>query len=245
MSPKSLQSPKSSPPHQIDLAQLPELNLKEVKISPAAPGKFLLDLTQLPELNLVDYQLVAGVDEVGRGALFGEVAAAAVILPREAIASLAQLGVRDSKKLSPKRRQELAIEIKSSALAWQIASATVAEIDEINILQASLLAMKRAIANLAVTPEICLVDGNQSIPDLPMPQQTLVQGDGRSIVIAAASILAKVWRDAQMIELASTYPQYHLAQNKGYGTAQHLAALREHGASPLHRQSFHLSGDRP
>ena len=197
------------------------------------------DLEQLPELHL-NYQLVAGVDEVGRGALFGDVVAAAVILPRYAIASLAQLGVRDSKKLSPKRRQQLAIEIKSSALAWQIASATVAEIDEINILQASLLAMKRAIANLAVTPEICLVDGNQQIPQLSIPQQTLVKGDGRSIVIAAASILAKVWRDEQMINLASTYPLYYLAQNKGYGTAQHLAALRQHGASSLHRQSFRM-----
>ncbi len=243
MSPKSLQSPKSAPPHQIDLAELPELNLKEVRISPAARGKFLLDLTQLPEINL-DYQLVAGVDEVGRGALFGEVVAAAVILPKDAIAPLAQLGVRDSKKLSPKRRQELALEIKSSALVWQVASATVAEIDEINILQASLLAMKRAIVNLVITPEICLIDGNQSIPDLPILQQTLVQGDGRSIVIAAASILAKVWRDTQMIELAATYPQYYLAKNKGYGTAQHLAALQQYGASPLHRKSFHLSGDR-
>ena len=197
------------------------------------------ELEQLPELHL-NYQLVAGVDEVGRGALFGDVVAAAVILPRAAIASLAQLGVRDSKKLSPKRRQQLAIEVKSSALAWQIASATVAEIDEINILQASLLAMKRAIANLAVTPEICLVDGNQQIPQLSIPQQTLVKGDGRSIVIAAASILAKVWRDEQMINLASTYPLYYLAQNKGYGTAQHLAALRQHGASSLHRQSFRM-----
>ena len=197
------------------------------------------DLEQLPELHL-NYQLVAGVDEVGRGALFGDVVAAAVILPRAAIASLAQLGVRDSKKLSPKRRQQLAIEIKSSALAWQIASATVAEIDEINILQASLLAMKRAIANLAVTPEICLVDGNQQIPQLSIPQQTLVKGDGRSIVIAAASILAKVWRDEQITNLAATYPEYHLAQNKGYGTAQHLAALRQHGASSLHRQSFRM-----
>ena len=197
------------------------------------------DLEQLPELHL-NYQLVAGVDEVGRGALFGDVVAAAVILPRAAIASLAQLGVRDSKKLSPKRRQQLAIEIKSSALAWQIASATVAEIDEINILQASLLAMKRAIANLAVTPEICLVDGNQQIPQLSIPQQTLVKGDGRSIVIAAASILAKVWRDEQITNLAATYPEYHLAQNKGYGTAQHLAAIKEYGASPLHRQSFRM-----
>lgn len=197
------------------------------------------DLDQLPELNL-DYQLVAGVDEVGRGALFGDVVAAAVILPKEAIVPLASLGVKDSKKLSPQRRHQLALEIKTVALAWQIASATVAEIDEINILQASLLAMKRAIANLAITPDICLVDGNQSIPDLPIPQQTLVKGDERSITIAAASILAKVWRDEQITNLAATYPEYHLAQNKGYGTAQHLEALRQYGASPLHRQSFRL-----
>ena len=241
--PEFLYSDQFQPPYQIDLAELPELSLKEVIVSPTLRGKLLLDLGEFPELNL-GYQLVVGVDEVGRGALFGEVVAAAVILPREAIAPLAQLGVKDSKKLSPKRRQELALKIKTAALAWQIASATVAEIDQINILQASLLAMKRAIANLAITPEICLVDGNQKIPQLPMPQVTLVQGDRRSIVIAAASILAKVWRDAQMIELATTYPQYHLAQNKGYGTAQHLAALREHGASPLHRQSFRLLGDR-
>ena len=205
-----------------------------------SPQPQQIELTQLPELNL-DYQLIAGVDEVGRGALFGEVVAAAVILPKEAIAPLAQLGVRDSKKLSPKRRQQLALAIKSSALAWQVASATAAEIDQINILQASLLAMQRAIANLAVTPEICLVDGNQPIPQLPMPQLTLVGGDGRSISIAAASILAKVWRDAQMIDLAATYPQYQLAQNKGYGTAQHFAALQKYGSSPLHRQSFRLS----
>lgn len=197
------------------------------------------DLDQLPELTL-DYQLVAGVDEVGRGALFGDVVAAAVILPKEAIAPLASLGVKDSKKLSPQRRHQLALEIKTVALAWQIASATVAEIDEINILQASLLAMKRAIANLAITPDICLVDGNQSIPGLPIPQQTLVKGDERSITIAAASILAKVWRDEQITNLAATYPEYYLAQNKGYGTAQHLEALRQYGASPLHRQSFRL-----
>ncbi len=214
MLPKSFQSDKSRSPLQFDLEQLPELNL--------------------------DYQLVAGVDEVGRGALFGDVVAAAVILPRSAIALLAQLGVRDSKKLSPQRRQKLAIEIKTVALAWQIASATVAEIDEINILQASLLAMKRAITNLAITPEICLIDGNQKIPQLSIPQQTLVQGDSRSIVIAAASILAKVWRDEQITNLAATYPEYHLAQNKGYGTAQHLAALRQYGASSLHRQSFRM-----
>lgn len=204
---------------------------------PQHPSQF--DLEQLPELNS-DWQLVAGVDEVGRGALFGEVIAAAVILPKEAIAPLANLGVRDSKKLSPQRRQQLAIEIKTLALAWQIGSATVVEIDEINILQASLLAMHRAITNLTVTPQICLVDGNQLIPDLTIPQQTIVKGDDRSLVIAAASIVAKVWRDQLIIDLASSYPQYHLEQNKGYGTAQHLAALRQYGASPLHRHSFRL-----
>jgi len=199
------------------------------------------DLEQLPELNPA-WQLVAGVDEVGRGALFGIVVAAAVILPKDQIPYLAQAGVRDSKKLSPQRRQQLVLEIKNTALAWQIGFATVAEIDEINILQASLLAMHRAVTNLAVTPQMCLVDGNQEIPNLPIPQETLVKGDGRSLVIAAASILAKVYRDCLIRDLAPTYPQYHLEKNKGYGTPQHLAALREHGASVQHRRSFKLTG---
>jgi ribonuclease HII len=185
-------------------------------------------------------QVVAGVDEVGRGALFGEVMAAAVILPRSAIAPLINLGVRDSKQLSPQHRQQLAAEIKTWALAWQIATATVEEIDRLNILQASLLAMKRAVTNLTITPQLCLVDGNQAIPGLNIPQQTIIGGDGRSLAIAAASILAKVERDRLILNLAAIYPEYDLEHNKGYGTKKHRTALHHHGASPLHRRSFRL-----
>ncbi len=196
----------------------------------------LLNFPELPEFP----QLVAGVDEVGRGALFGEVVAAAVILPETAIEPLTKLGVRDSKKLSPQKREKLAIAIQAHALDWQIAAATVTEIDQINILQASLLAMHRAVTNLKITPHHCLVDGNQLIPNLSLPQTTIIKGDATSLVIGAASILAKVWRDQQITELALTYPHYDLANNKGYGTPKHLAALRKYGISPLHRQSFNL-----
>lgn len=198
-----------------------------------------MNLADLPEL-MADGQVVAGVDEVGRGALFGEVVAAAVILPRSAIAPLINLGVRDSKQLSPQQRQRLAVEIKTWALAWQIAAATVEEIDRLNILQASLLAMKRAVTNLTITPQLCLVDGNQTIPGLSIPQQTIIGGDGRSLVIAAASILAKVERDRLILKLAAIYPEYDLEHNKGYGTKKHRIALHHHGASPLHRHSFRL-----
>ncbi len=196
----------------------------------------LFHLPELPELP----ELVAGVDEVGRGPLFWEVVAAAVILPESAIEPLTSLGVRDSKKLSPQKRQKLAIAIQAHALDWQIASATVAEIDQINILQATLLAMHRAVTNLKIKPHHCLVDGNQLIPNLNLPQTTIIKGDATSLAIGAASIIAKVWRDQRITELALTYPQYDLASNKGYGTPKHLAALREYGISPLHRQSFNL-----
>jgi len=181
---------------------------------------------------------IAGVDEVGRGALFGPVVAAAVVVDDDRAAALAAAGVRDSKRLSPKRRQALVPVIKTQALDWAIAAATVAEIDQINILQASLLAMARAIAQLDPPPDRCDIDGNQPIPKLRLPQQTLVGGDRTSIAIAAASILAKVWRDDLILKLAQDYPAYDLAANKGYGTAKHMAALREHGPSPHHRRSF-------
>lgn len=208
----------------------------------------LLNLPQFPELpelqKLPEFpelpELVAGVDEVGRGALFGEVVAAAVILPATAIEPLTSLGVRDSKKLSPQKRQKLAIAIQAHALDWQIATATVAEIDQINILQATLLAMYRAVTNLKITPQHCLVDGNQLIPDLNLPQTAMIKGDATSLVIGAASIVAKVWRDRRITELALTYPHYDLENNKGYGTPKHLTALRQYGSSPLHRQSFNL-----
>jgi len=182
--------------------------------------------------------LIAGVDEVGRGALFGMVVTAAVILPKTAIIDCQNWGIKDSKKLSVRRRELLVPQIQQAAIAYNIGIATVAEIDDLNILQATLLAMRRAIMGLAITPELCLIDGNKSIPDLDIPQQTLIKGEDKSISIAAASILAKVWRDRLTIELAEIYPMYHLAKNKGYGTAQHLMAIEKYGITPEHRQSF-------
>jgi ribonuclease HII len=182
--------------------------------------------------------LIAGVDEVGRGALFGVVVAAAVILPKTRLLELRDLGVKDSKKLSATRREQLVTHIQEIAIAYQIGVASIAEIDELNILQASLLAMKRAILGLTTTPELCLIDGNKQIPNFDLPQQTLIKGEDRSISIAAASILAKVWRDRLMIDLATLYPHYDLAQNKGYGTAKHLAAIEQHGICIEHRRSF-------
>lgn len=182
--------------------------------------------------------LIAGVDEVGRGALFGVVVAAAVILPKSSIIDCQSWGVKDSKKLSAHRRELLVPQIQQVAIAYKIGIATVAEIDELNILQATLVAMHRAIMGLEVTPELCLIDGDRAVPNLDIPQQTLIKGDDRSTTIAAASILAKVWRDRLTIELAAIYPAYHLANNKGYGTAQHKLAIHQHGITPEHRQSF-------
>lgn len=182
--------------------------------------------------------LIAGVDEVGRGALFGPVVAAAVILPPSALPELVAAQIRDSKQLSGYRRLKLAEKICAVALDWKIGFASTAEIDRINILQASLLAMKRAVLKLKVQPALCLVDGNQALKDLPVPQQTLVRGDERSLVIASASIVAKVWRDALVVRLASKYPVYDLVANKGYGTERHRQALQEYGPSRLHRISF-------
>ena len=182
--------------------------------------------------------LVAGVDEVGRGALFGPVVAAAVILPPSALIELAEAQVKDSKQLSSYRRLELAAKIAAVALDWKIGFASTAEIDRINILQASLLAMKRAILKLKVQPTLCLIDGNQSIKSLLLPQATLVKGDEQSLAIASASIVAKVWRDALIMRLAAKYPEYDLVANKGYGTKRHKQALQQYGPSRLHRMSF-------
>ena len=181
---------------------------------------------------------VAGIDEVGRGALFGPVVAAAVILPSSAWSHLIAANIRDSKKLSSSRRTQLAAEICQLAIDWKIGFASTTEIDQINILQATLLAMRRAVLKLKVQPQLCLVDGNQLIKDLPMAQQTMVKGDQRSLTIAAASIVAKVWRDDLITRLASKYPPYHLEDNKGYGSKKHLQALQKYGPSPLHRRSF-------
>jgi ribonuclease HII len=182
--------------------------------------------------------LIAGVDEVGRGALFGPVVAAAAILPRELLPQLVAAQINDSKKLSAARRKKLAQQICHQAVDWQIGYASVAEIDRLNILQATLLAMKRAVLKLKVQPAICWIDGNQQVKDLLIPQETLVKGDARSLSIAAASIIAKVWRDDLVLRLAAKYPMYDLQNNKGYGSKKHLEALQNYGACRLHRKSF-------
>ena len=189
--------------------------------------------------ELIDLEsLIAGVDEVGRGALFGPVVAAVVIFPLSALSQLEAIGVRDSKQLSAKRRSELAQQIQAIARDYQVSYATVQEIDQINILQASLLAMKRAVLKLTVQPKICLVDGKYTIPELLIAQKALVKGDQRSLIIAAASIVAKVWRDELIVRFAQNYQNYDLAANKGYGTKRHKLALQQYGPSPQHRKSF-------
>lgn len=177
--------------------------------------------------------LIAGVDEAGRGPLAGPVFAAAVILDAERPLR----GLRDSKQLAPARREELAATIRERALAWSIASANVAEIDTFNILQATLLAMRRAVDSLAIAPSEVLVDGNQC-PVLACPVRAIVKGDQAIRAISAASILAKTARDALLRELDGLYPQYGFAQHKGYATPEHLAALQRHGPCPIHRRSF-------
>jgi ribonuclease HII len=181
---------------------------------------------------------VAGVDEVGRGALFGPVVAAAVILSDRMQVDLIKAGVTDSKRLSPLVRQQLAIHIQTVAIDCRIGVASVWEIDRLNILQASLLAMKRSIVRLNPQPSFCLIDGNQPVPNLAIPQQTLIKGDQLSVAIAAASIVAKVWRDALIVRLSAKYPGYDLETNKGYGTAKHRLALEQMGVTKQHRLSF-------
>jgi ribonuclease HII len=181
---------------------------------------------------------IAGVDEVGRGALFGPVVAAAVILSPVAANQLIKAGVKDSKQLRMQEREILYEIIKSYAIAFQISMASVREIDRINILQASLLAMRRSIQRLSIQPELCLIDGNRPIPNFLIPQRTIIKGDQSEPAIAAASILAKVWRDRLMIRLDQRYPGYHLASNKGYGSRAHLQGLQALGPSVQHRLSF-------
>ena len=177
--------------------------------------------------------LLAGVDEAGRGPLVGPVVAAAVILdPRKPIAGLA-----DSKTLSPRKRERLFHEILAKALCCSVAQASAEEIDQINILQATLLAMQRAVAGLRLPPKLVLVDGNR-LPLLPMQAQAIVKGDATVAEISAASIVAKVHRDQWCAEFDARYPEYGFARHKGYGTAEHLAALVAHGPCPEHRRSF-------
>ena len=179
------------------------------------------------------YEIICGVDEAGRGPLAGPVCAAAVILPRDTEIE----GLNDSKKLSDKRRRALFEQISAQALSYGIAFATEQEIDEINILQATFLAMRRALEQLSIRPSMALIDGNRGT-DFGLPVQTIIKGDSLSANIAAASILAKVTRDDFMVQQAELYPQYGFDVHKGYGTRAHYEALRKFGPCPIHRRTF-------
>ena len=184
------------------------------------------------ELHAQGYKCIAGIDEVGRGPLAGPVVAAAVVLPED----FSVLGIDDSKKLSEKRREELFIEIKKHAVAWGIGMADHETIDEINILQAAKLAMKRALAELEDVDYITF--DAMKIEDIDIPQESVIKGDSKILAIAAASIVAKVTRDRMMTEYAKQYPGYGFEKNKGYGTKAHYEGISEHGICPIHRRSF-------
>lgn len=179
------------------------------------------------------YSVVCGVDEAGRGPLAGPVYAAAVVLPKGYVID----GVNDSKKLSEKKREALFDVIREEAVSYSIGIATEQEIDEINILQATFLAMRRAVDGLSVKPDIALIDGNKK-PGLSIAEWDIVKGDGKSANIAAASIIAKVSRDRYMLELAEKYPEYQFEKHKGYGTKLHYEMIEKYGISPVHRKSF-------
>ena len=181
----------------------------------------------------------AGCDEAGRGCLAGSVYAAAVILPSDYQNEL----LNDSKKLTAKKRYTLREEIERDAIAWAVGIVTPEEIDKINILNASFLAMHRALDQLKVRPEAVIVDGNRFKPYQDLPSTTIVKGDGKYLAIAAASILAKTYRDDYMLSLAEEYPQYDWQSNMGYPTKKHRQAIREHGITPYHRKSYNLLGD--
>lgn len=191
------------------------------------------ELTMWEIEDSLDLNVICGVDEAGRGPLAGPVCAAAVILPKH----LQIPGLTDSKKLSDKKRRELFPIIQQQAIAYGIGLASEAEIDEINILQATFLAMRRALSQLSIRPEIALIDGNRET-DFGLPVKTVVKGDSLSANIAAASILAKVTRDTMMVELAEQYPEYGFEIHKGYGTKAHYEALCTYGPCPIHRKSF-------
>ncbi len=186
-------------------------------------------------LKAKGFEYIAGVDEVGRGPLAGPVVCAAVIMPLDE--ELLVVGVDDSKKLSAKKREELAALIKERAFAYTIVEVSEKEIDEINILEATKLGMKRALEGLKIPPDTVLTDGNMTL-DIPFPQRSVIHGDALSYSIGAASIIAKAYRDSKMDEFAKTYPQYAFDSNKGYGTAAHIQAIKEYGLCPIHRRTF-------
>lgn len=181
------------------------------------------------------YRYIAGVDEVGRGPLAGPVVCAAVIMPLDKGAVIP--GIDDSKKLSAKKREYLSELVKERALAYTVYEVSEKEIDRINILQATRLGMKNALLALKITPDMVITDGNMTL-DIPFPQKSIVHGDALSYSIGAASIVAKVYRDALMDEFAKIYPGYGFEKNKGYGTAQHIKAIKEYGLCPIHRRTF-------
>ena len=187
------------------------------------------------EQNAIEngFKIICGIDEAGRGPLAGPVYAAAVILPM----GLEINGLNDSKKLSEKKREQLFDVICEKAIAYSIGIATEQEIDDINILNATFLAMRRAVNGLAIKPDYALIDGNQH-PGLSIPDETVVKGDGKSMSIAAASILAKVSRDRFMLELSKKYPEYCFEKHKGYGTKLHYEMIEKYGVAPIHRRSF-------
>ncbi len=192
------------------------------------------DLWELEnEIRAEGYALICGVDEAGRGPLAGPVCAAAVILPQ----GLELPGLNDSKKLSPKRREDLFPRICSQAVSYGVAFASVEEIETLNILRATFLAMNRAVAQLNPQPELALIDGNRN-SGIVLSSRCVIGGDGKCASIAAASVLAKVERDRLMLQLAEQYPEYGFEQHKGYGTKAHYEALRRYGPSPVHRMSF-------
>ena len=192
-----------------------------------------MDLHEFDMQYYGEYPLLCGMDEAGRGPLAGDVFAAAVILAPETVIE----GINDSKKLTEKKREKLFDEIKEKALYWSIKTASVEEIEQLNILNCAMLAMKRAAESLGVTPDMALADGNKT-PQLSCPVQFVIKGDAKSQSIAAASILAKVARDRYMKEMALKYPQYSFEKHKGYGTKAHYQALDEYGPCEIHRMSF-------
>lgn len=185
------------------------------------------------ERQYADCAWICGIDEAGRGPLAGPVVAGAAILPKD----LTILYLNDSKKLSEKRREELFLEVKEKAISWSVGMASPERIDEINILQATYEAMRQAIVGLKVVPEILLNDA-VTIPEIDIRQIPIIKGDAKSVSIAAASVLAKVTRDHMMVEYDKLYPEYGFAKHKGYGTAAHIAAIKEFGPTPIHRKTF-------